>query len=461
MDLDPNAFIRCFRLPKFGTSLSDSEFDAHGEPVRHRRSRGKSRAGCDKCKERRVKCDEKRPSCWNCTKLKLHCGFLKDANVAVVTNLQSESAPVSFHLSDHLFRQFGQQESASTPFSFNPSSKLFSQFGQAQDNVNALTAPVSNGIYPPLNMSHMQLFHHFATVTSGTLVFGRHLWEEKVLPSAFKHEYLMHALLFMAASHLRHLQPHNSCHRMAELEHFSQVIPAFSAALLGPITEDNIYALPACSLLILQYAWACPELNNRDVNDAVDFGFGSLIGLYSGMRSLSLSLLTIRDQYLHSIMFHRPIFAIKRYSEGTSVVAELEEFFTHCCKCPEWCGTGDQNFDTRMEAARRLLPILAALKLGERELEKSDVMQDIPRYLFVLPLVSSEQYGHLLRNNDEASLVILLYYFALVRRLLSGKYWWMRERSAHLCEWLLTRLGDKCERCVGWAREISAGQPIS
>lgn len=55
MDPDPNAFVRCFRLPQFDTSLSDSEFDAHGEPVRHRRSRGKSKAGCDKCKERRVK----------------------------------------------------------------------------------------------------------------------------------------------------------------------------------------------------------------------------------------------------------------------------------------------------------------------------------------------------------------------------------------------------------------------
>lgn len=63
---------------------------------------------------------------------------------------------------------------------------MFNQFGQAQDNVNVLTPPVSNGIYPVLNMSHMQLFHHFSNVTSGTLIFGPQLWKEKALPSAFK-----------------------------------------------------------------------------------------------------------------------------------------------------------------------------------------------------------------------------------------------------------------------------------
>jgi hypothetical protein len=102
-----------------------------------------------------------------------------------------------------------------------------------------------------------------------------------------------------------------------------------------------------------------------------------------------------------------------------------------------------------MDSARRLIPILSALKLGEDELEASGLMPDSSRYLFFLPLLLSAEYAQLLRSDGEASQVILSYYFALVRRLLSGKFWWMRERSARLCEWLLTRLGNKCERCVG------------
>jgi hypothetical protein len=369
-------------------------------------------------------------------------------------------------------------EPGSAPFSFKPSSIPFNKSGQVQDRLNILPPTLSNGTYLPLNMSHMHLFHHFSTLTSGTLILGLQLWREKVIPTSFKvapllpslittsgltivqHEYLMHAMLFMAASHLRHLQPEESIHRKEELEHFSLVIPVFNAALSGPITEDNLYALCACSLLILQYSWACPDLTDREANNAIDFGFESLVGLYTGMRRLALSLLTIHDPYLHSIMLHRPIEIISRYSENTSIPAELEDLFSHCCLCPEWCGSGDKNFSIRMEAAQRLIPVLSALKLGERELEASGLMLDISRYLFVLPLFWSEEYGQFLRNNDEASLVILLYYFSLVHRLLSGKYWWMRERSAHLCEWLLARLGNRCERCAGWARQISSMQPL-
>jgi hypothetical protein len=255
-------------------------------------------------------------------------------------------------------------------------------------------------------------------------------------------------MLVMAASHLRHFQPQEICHRQQELEHFAQVIPAFNAALSGPITEANSYALCACSLLILQYSWACPELADRETNNSIEIGFGSLLELYSGMRRLALILLTIHDPYIYSVMFYRPIETIRRYSKATNVPSELEAFFTHCCQCTEWDGTGDGCFNTRMDAARCLIPILSALKIGEVELEASGLMPDISRYLFFLPLLSSAEYVQLLRNDDEVSLVILLYYFALVRRLLSGKFWWMRERLAHLCEWLLARLGNKCERCI-------------
>ncbi|KAE9374899.1 hypothetical protein N431DRAFT_336019 [Stipitochalara longipes BDJ] len=435
---DPKAFIQCFKLPQFDVNLSESEVDAHGEPVRHRRSRGKSRTGCDKCKERRVKCDEKRPSCWNCTKLRLHCGFIKPVRIDLAKDRPSDSAPFSFNYPD---------------LSMNEC-ELSNQL------LNTLPQLVSSGIYPPLNMSHMHLFHHFSTVTSGTLALEHQLWKEKVIPSAFKHEYLMHAILAMTASHLRHLQPQEICFRKQELEHFSQVIPAFNAALSNSIKEDNLYALCACSLLILQYAWACPDLTDRGADNAVDFGFGSLSGLYIGMRSLGLSLLAVHDPYLHSVMFHRPIEAITRYSESSHIATELEGFFTHCCQCPQWSGSGDENLSIRMEAAHRLIPILSALRLGEKELEASGLMPDISRYLFVLPLFSTEAYSQLLRNNDEPSLVILLYYFALVRRLLGDKFWWMRERSAYLCLWLLGKLGNRCERCVGWARDISTMQPL-
>lgn len=55
MEAGSNSLFQCFKLPQLSADLSDPELDANGEPLRQRRSRGKSRTGCDKCKERKVK----------------------------------------------------------------------------------------------------------------------------------------------------------------------------------------------------------------------------------------------------------------------------------------------------------------------------------------------------------------------------------------------------------------------
>jgi hypothetical protein len=162
-----NALFRCFRLPQLDSDLSEPEVDAHGEPLRHRRSRGKSRTGCNKCKERRVKvcvqvfrnivlsnhervqCDEKRPPCWNCTGLGLYCGFRK-------CEAPRDPRPDSGYFP---FIQCHPPDPLNRP-------------GQILNTPSVLPPPLSNWVYPPISMSHMYLFHHFSNVTSEALVLG-------------------------------------------------------------------------------------------------------------------------------------------------------------------------------------------------------------------------------------------------------------------------------------------------
>ncbi|KAF2744735.1 hypothetical protein M011DRAFT_470059 [Sporormia fimetaria CBS 119925] len=48
-------------------------------------SRGGRSKGCDNCRRRRVKCDEKRPVCSQCIKRKLECGGPKEYMLAVAS----------------------------------------------------------------------------------------------------------------------------------------------------------------------------------------------------------------------------------------------------------------------------------------------------------------------------------------------------------------------------------------
>jgi len=51
----------------------DDDHDQHPEPAPTRASKKRTKSGCLTCRKRRIKCDEARPTCQNCTKSKRHC----------------------------------------------------------------------------------------------------------------------------------------------------------------------------------------------------------------------------------------------------------------------------------------------------------------------------------------------------------------------------------------------------
>ena len=59
-------------------------------------------------------------------------------------------------------------------------------------------------------MVHLELFHHFATVTGPAISVGdmsQEMWSTIVPRIAISHEFLMYALLAVAATHIAHLNP--------------------------------------------------------------------------------------------------------------------------------------------------------------------------------------------------------------------------------------------------------------
>ncbi|OHE96417.1 hypothetical protein CORC01_08340 [Colletotrichum orchidophilum] len=55
------------------TSTSPASSDSQAKPKRARTSKPKVKTGCNNCKQRRIKCDEKRPSCSQCVRSKKIC----------------------------------------------------------------------------------------------------------------------------------------------------------------------------------------------------------------------------------------------------------------------------------------------------------------------------------------------------------------------------------------------------
>ena len=120
-----------------------------------RRTHTKSRSGCTRCKRRHIRCDESRPICLNCSIANLDCEYaashLHTAKVGMSTTSDF----------DHI--------TAKSP-SLPPTA-----FTTMQDSPSGQSSAVlasNSSVYgadPGLNIDHIELLHHFCTVTYKTM----------------------------------------------------------------------------------------------------------------------------------------------------------------------------------------------------------------------------------------------------------------------------------------------------
>jgi len=170
--LSPSDTTSATRLTLDASSGSPSETSKDGKqrtqrtlaPNLTRRSHKKSRAGCLSCKARKIKCQETRPSCDNCVLKELTCQYPNGR---------------------HVPRDNGLLTIARRP---QPSS-----------------LSLTNDSF---TLTDMRLFHHFLTMAYPHLPLGNEqVWVNEIPKFAQEHDYLMHAMLALGASHLDRVAP--------------------------------------------------------------------------------------------------------------------------------------------------------------------------------------------------------------------------------------------------------------
>ncbi|KAH6716696.1 hypothetical protein BKA61DRAFT_572772 [Leptodontidium sp. MPI-SDFR-AT-0119] len=153
-----------------GNGILDSRKDQTAEPDdiledglpshRPRKGHKKSRGGCYNCKRRKIKCQENQPACLNCTRKSLDCKYPAPKTLAALR-------------------------------------------GSAQYSPSPITS-VNLQVTPTVfTLTDMRLFHHYLLDAYPHLPVGNDTaWLSQVPLVAHHNEYLMHAILGLAASHL-------------------------------------------------------------------------------------------------------------------------------------------------------------------------------------------------------------------------------------------------------------------
>ncbi|KAK1832458.1 hypothetical protein QBC39DRAFT_304895 [Podospora conica] len=126
----------------------------------------KSRRGCQACKRRKVKCQENLPECTNCQRLGLSCIYNPSGLQLALTASPSPSTPLR-------------------------------------------TAPAS------FSMADLRYFHHFLVTAFPPLPMGGDAVWQAVAALSHQYDYLVHAMLGLAASHLNLYTADSAEHALA------------------------------------------------------------------------------------------------------------------------------------------------------------------------------------------------------------------------------------------------------
>ncbi|KAB2574763.1 Sterol uptake control protein 2 [Lasiodiplodia theobromae] len=184
--------------------------DITDDAYRARRPHRKSRFGCKNCKSRKIKCDEEKPQCGQCTKHAVVCDFSTRESVPASSVSSSNTTATTSGINSALLNP--ETPTGTPPISHDDEAwhwrrLLPSDFDLA--SASSLNIATNNPIEPQLelNMTDLELLHHFTVTTAYTLSTAPELqtwWRIEVPHIAFSYPFVMRALLSLSGIHVAH-----------------------------------------------------------------------------------------------------------------------------------------------------------------------------------------------------------------------------------------------------------------
>ncbi|TQN63995.1 Sterol uptake control protein 2, partial [Colletotrichum shisoi] len=297
----------------------------------------------------------------------------------------------------------------------------------------------------PVNLLHMELFHHFQHATIPTLCFAD-LWPS-VVPLAFGDEYLMTAMLAVAARHLAILRPRETAYADAAMALLSRSCALFGA-VLDRGDDDKYDPLFFTAQLIHYLAWCdldfllLPDGGRAAApgSPALDLSRDRLFLLSSGVRV-----------FLSSARAHGSGSIFARAWQNSQcgalelIVAEqgmdrdsiVEGFMERYDELGRGAGRGagraardDEEERASFRAIVDLLSAVLALWAYRETNTRPAGRPDLERHILAFPLFCFGPFLDMVVANDSRALLVLYHFYTVSRLLLgaAGAAWWASGR---------------------------------
>ncbi|KAI1143683.1 hypothetical protein F5Y05DRAFT_362116 [Hypoxylon sp. FL0543] len=381
-------------------------------PKSTRRPHAKTRTGCRVCKSRKVKCDETRPSCRNCVRRGIRCDF---------------NAPV--------------QPQAPSPQAVRASTGHTSQVtSPAAASLHQQSTPA--GWFSGLDL---ELLHHFTTSTCFTFSsepMVRNFWRVNVPRLGFTYQYVLEAILSLAALHLARFKPQRRDTLIEQAMIHHNASSSMALAVLNNLSPDESVPMFFFSMLTTYIAFGSP----KDSDNLLIVSHGVMpewLFLFRGMRSV----IQLNGDAINSVMSLGFIFNCGRQMneiweantppehEG---LKELESTVRSYVKDPQKLGDLCHGID----ALRRSFAFFYGSNFTDDQRLRAAFM-----WLFKL----NDNFVNLLKGRDNEALCVLSFFCVLLQRL--DFTWWIEGWGVHLVERIYNVLDEGYRLWIRWPIE--------
>ncbi|KAL7953892.1 hypothetical protein V8C34DRAFT_317790 [Trichoderma compactum] len=409
------------------------------DPFRQKKLHHKSKRGCDQCRKRRVKCDEKVPRCSACTRRQEPCGCsISDSRRREVERSQEILAV------DQVPQSVSQQH------------KLVS------DEV--------------VNLLHMKLFHNFQHQTIPTLLFDSGAWEN-AMQLSFSFPCLMHVILCASARQLSFLFPDEHKYATAATTHLIKTLCLFRDDLSNKLTPSNVDAFMTTTALLHMEMWSndefmvigpdgailgvlhvflsctplslqgssplMPHIKHSSRNVLVNAAKLSRKALenfrryFSYERPLTPSLLSVPLPFVRdSDLAPEDFWAVE--------IPKLAEIGPSKSKEAGYSLKGYYGIVDRLCL---ILSFLPEAQDNEYEGLSPELRANLSRYLIIFPVLCDQQFVSMVRHGDPHAMVLLYHFYRAVRILVPSTEHWWAQRRASLAETVIQQwLFRECAR---------------
>ncbi|KAK4178082.1 sterol uptake control protein 2 [Triangularia setosa] len=393
----------------------------------------KSRTGCLRCKQRRVKCDENTP-CNACIRHNVECSLVDAGD------------------SDHAAAETGPGPSIARDFDFSnspgsaglgPSRPLIGGAQPIDLSDSPSSLPTASNPFPYFEkfitssptedpttkwVSELELLHHWTTDTVHFLAATAHdvpeetqrlldIWQVTIPRMAFElnQMFMLHQMLAVTSYHLAHLRPGKSREFTIMARHHQSIAIRGISGALTDITSENCHAVFATSALLFVSTLSASHIDFAQGGQEPNVG--DLVSIFRVVRGI-FSVLNKADGIVRSgplqALFTRHQGPRKPFPTLDQVAVRAQAFLLQAED------TGD---DDMTDPAVRSVIIAAAnalLHFIPEALEHG--MNPEYRIVTAWPMYTMSEFVQLLKQRHHPALALLSYYMMIIDS--TSKYWW-------------------------------------